>query len=255
MKKILVFTLLGCIAFMPVAYASGSEHDTVPPHQDWPFDGYRGTFDKGALQRGFQVYKQVCSACHSMKRIAFRNLAALGYNEEEIKALASEYTVIDGPNDEGEMFERPARPSDHFPSPYPNEQAARYVNNGALPPDLSLIVKAREYGADYVYGILTGYEEPPHDVKLLAGQHWNKYMPGHKIAMPLPLSDDMVSYGDGTPTTLEQYAKDVAQFLTWAAEPEMEDRKRIGVKVLLYLFAFAGIMYAVKKKIWSNVKH
>lgn len=252
MKKILLFTLLGLVAVSP-AYAAGDA--PVPPHQDWSFNGYNGTFDKGSLQRGYQVYKQVCSACHGMKRISFRNLAALGYSEEEVKALAAEYTVVDGPNDEGEMFERAARPSDAFPSPYENDETARYANNGALPPDLSLIVKARPHGADYIYGLLTGYEEHHGEEEMPAGQYWNKYMAGHKIAMAPPLSDDMVPYEDGTATTAEQYSKDVTNFLAWAAEPELEQRKRIGVKVILYLLIFAGIMLAVKRKIWSSIKH
>ncbi|NQZ14664.1 MAG: cytochrome c1 [Alphaproteobacteria bacterium] len=250
MKKILLFTLLGLVAVTP-AYAAGDA--PVPPHQDWSFNGYNGTFDKGSLQRGYQVYKQVCSACHGMKRISFRNLAALGYSEEEVKALAAEYTVMDGPNDEGEMFERPARPSDAFPSPYPNDETARYANNGALPPDLSLIVKARPHGADYIYGLLTGYEEHHGEEELPAGQYWNKYMAGHKIAMAPPLSDDMVPYEDETVTTTEQYSKDVTSFLAWAAEPELEERKRIGVKVILFLIAFAGVMLAVKRKIWASM--
>ena len=252
MKKIILFTLLGFIVAAPV-YAAGDA--PTPPHQDWSFNGPFGTYDRGALQRGFQVYKQVCSACHGMRLKSYRNLSALGYNEDEVKAIAAEYTVMDGPDDEGEMFERPARPSDRFVSPYPNEETARYANNGALPPDMSLITKSRKYGADYIYALLTGYEELPEGETLGQGQYWNKYMAGHKIAMAAPLADDMVPYEDETPTTMEQYAKDVSHFLTWAAEPEMEDRKRMGLKVLFFLLAFTGVMYAVKKKIWADVKH
>lgn len=254
MKKNILFIVCAFIFAAQYSQVSASESVT-PPKQDWSFSGPFGTYDRAALQRGFQVYKQVCSACHSMRLKSYRNLEALGYSEDEVKAIASEYTVMDGPNDEGEMFERPARPSDRFVSPYPNDETARYANNGALPPDMSLLVKAREGGADYIYGILTGYGEPEHGVELQAGQHWNKYMRGHKIAMPPPLSDDSVPYEDGMVTTVSQYAKDVAQFLTWAAEPEMEQRKRMGIKVILFLMVFAGVMYSVKKKIWKNVKH
>lgn len=261
MKKLILMTsVVAACAFAGTQGAQAAGDAPKPPAQDWSFNGPFGTYDRGALQRGFQVYKQVCSACHGMRLKSYRNLADLGYNEEEIKAIAAEYTVMDGPDGEGEMFERPARPSDRFVSPYPNDETARYANNGALPPDMSLISKARKGGADYIYGILTGYDEEyhgdeDHPLELGAGQHYNKYMAGNKIAMANPLSDEMVPYEDGTPMTVEQYAKDVSQFLTWAAEPEMEDRKRMGVKVILFLMAFAGVMYAVKKKIWADVKH
>jgi len=253
MKKILTLTVASFLTFSPLVHAAESGHKLE--NQQWSFEGIFGTYDRGALQRGFQVYSQVCSACHSMKYLSYRNLEALGYTDDEVKAIASQYTIMDGPNDEGEMFERARKPSDRFKSPYDNDKASRYANGGALPPDLSLITKAREGGADYVYGILTGYEEPPEGVDLAAGQHWNKVMAGNKIAMAAPLSDDIVSYEDGSPTTVDQYARDVAQFLTWAAEPEMEIRKRTGIKVILFLLAFAGIMYSVKKKIWADVKH
>jgi ubiquinol-cytochrome c reductase cytochrome c1 subunit len=249
--------MLGGVFGAPIANAAGDT--ATPPAQDWSFNGPFGTYDRGALQRGFQVYKQVCSACHGMRLKSYRNLTDLGYSDDEVKAIAAEYTVMDGPDGEGEMFERVARPSDRFVEPYANAETARYANNGALPPDMSLLTKARAGGADYVYGVLMGYEQEHHDekhpIELGAGQHYNKYMPGNKIAMAAPLSDDMVAYEDGSPTTAEQYSKDVSQFLTWAAEPEMEERKRMGIKVLLFLMAFAGVMYSVKKKIWANVKH
>lgn len=245
--------LLSVLVVMPIAAANAAGDAVHAEEQDWHFSGPFGTYDRAALQRGLKVYRNVCAACHSMKRVAFRNLEALGYDEGQIKAIAAEYTVIDGPDDEGEMFERPARPSDRFPSPYANDNAAKYANNGALPPDLSLIAKARHGGADYIYGILTGYEEPPEGKTLLEGQHWNKIMPGHVIAMAEPLSDDIVAYEDETPQTKSQYAKDVAEFLTWAAEPEMEDRKRTGIKVIIFLIVFAGLMYGIKKKIWADV--
>jgi ubiquinol-cytochrome c reductase cytochrome c1 subunit len=253
MNKIITLTLVSFLAFAPVAQASDSAHSIDA--QEWGFDGPLGTFDRGALQRGFQVYTQVCAACHSMKHLSYRNLSALGYNDAEIKAIAAQYSTMDGPDDEGEMFERPMKPSDKFKNPYDNDNQGRYANNGALPPDLSLITKARVGGADYVYGLLTGYEEPPESEVLASGQHWNNIMPGNKIAMAPPLSDDVVGYEDGSVTTKEQYARDVSTFLTWAAEPEMEERKRTGLKVILFLLAFTGIMYAVKKKIWAGVKH
>jgi len=221
---------------------------------DWSFEGPFGTYDRAAMQRGFQVYKQVCAACHGMDLVAYRNLADLGYSEAQIKAIAAEYSVTDGPNDEGEMFQRPAKPSDHFVNPYPNEAAAKYTNNGALPPDLSLITKARKDGSDYVYNLLTRYAEAPEGKELLPGQYYNEVMPGNVIAMAPPLSDGMVSYADGTEETVSQYSRDVTHFLTWAAEPMLEDRKQIGIQVLLFLAVFAGIMYAVKKKIWADVK-
>lgn len=254
MKKILTLTCLSFLFLSPVQVQAAGEAAELEK-QDWSFNGPFGTFDRGALQRGFQVYKQVCSACHGMDYLSYRNLTALGYSEAEVKAIAREYTIMDGPDEEGEMFERARKPSDRFKNPYENEQQARYVNNGALPPDMSLIAKARPGGADYLYGILTGYEEAPEGVEMGQGQYWNKVMSGHKIAMAPPLSDDIVAYEDGAETTKEQYAKDVATFLMWAAEPKMEVRKQTGIKVILFLLVFAGIMYAVKKKIWSDVKH
>ena len=235
------------------AAAAGAHHAPALPKQDWAFDGAFGSYDRASLQRGFQVYKQVCAACHGMKRVAYRNLSALGYSEDQIKSVAAEYTMTDGPNDEGDMFDRPGRPSDHFKNPYANDNQAKATNNGALPPDLSLIVKARVGGPDYVYAILTGYEEAPAGTELAAGQHWNKYMAGNKIAMPAPLIEGAVAYEDGSPTTVEQYSHDVVQFLAWAGEPELEVRKQTGIKVILFLIVFAGLMYGVKRKIWSRV--
>ncbi len=254
MKLAAVLLSVACIAISAPALAAGGGETHKLPDTKWSFDGPFGTYDKAALQRGFLVYKQVCSACHGMKENSYRNLTDLGYSEAQVKTIAAEYTVTDGPNDEGEMFERPARPSDKFKLPYPNDKAAAYANNGAIPPDLSLITKARHGGADYIYALLTGYAPAPTGFVLGNGQHYNKYKDGNIIAMANPLSDGLVSYEDGTPQTADQYAKDVAHFLTWAAEPEMEHRKRMGVKVILFLMAFAGIMYAVKKKIWESVK-
>lgn len=253
MKNILlsVLAIFVCLPFSAMASSGSSE---PLPHQHWHFSGPFGQFDKAAMQRGLKIYREVCSACHSLNRVYYRNLEDLGYTEEQVKAIAAEYTVTDGPNDEGDMFERPAKPSDHFVSPYPNEKAAKYANNGALPPDLSLITKARKHGPDYVYALLTGYKDAPHGHELLEGQYWNAYMPGNVIAMAPPLSDDAVQYEDETPQTLEQYAHDVVNFLTWAADPYMEERKRTGLKTLIFLLIFAGVMYGVKKKIWKDVK-
>lgn len=232
-------------------HAAAGEHTLA--HQEWPFDGIFGMYDRASLQRGFQIYREVCSACHSMSRVSYRNLSDLGYSEAEIKAIAADAQITDGPNDEGEMFERPGKPSDHLKSPYPNIQAAKFANGGAYPPDMSLLVKSREGGADYVYGILTGYSEPPAGKELLDGQHWNNVMHGNIIAMAPPLTPDRVAYGDGTKQTVEQYAYDVSQFLAWASEPHMEDRKRIGTKVFLFFLVLTGVLYGVKRKVWANV--
>lgn len=240
--------------FMLAGAPPAQSAESVPPPQvNWSFEGVTGTFDRAALQRGFKVYREVCAACHAMKHLAFRNLEGIGYSEGQIKTIAAEYTYAGGPDEDGEMFERPGLPSDHFKSPFANDNAAKAANGGALPPDLSLIVKARHDGANYVHGLLTGYEEPPADAVLQPGQNWNKYMPGHVIAMAPPLSEGMVAYEDGSPQTVEQYATDVTTFLAWASEPSLEDRKRTGIKVLIFLIAFAGVMYAIKRRIWAGV--
>lgn len=221
--------------------------------QNWSFGGIFGTFDRAQLQRGFTVYRNVCSACHGMNLIAYRNLAEIGFSEDEVKAIAAEYEVTDGPNDEGEMFQRPARPSDRFRKPFANENAARAANNGAAPPDLSLMIKAREDGANYVYALLTGYGEPPADMKMADGMIYNKHFPGGQIAMAPPISEGVVEYADGTQATVEQISRDVVAFMAWAAEPEMEARKRLGVKVILFLLVLTGMLYAVKRKVWADV--
>ncbi len=227
-----------------------------PEAQDWSFTGIFGTFDRPALQRGLQVYREVCAACHSIKYVAFRTLDALGYSQDEIKAIAAEYEVPAEPNEEGEIEMRPAKPFDLFPPPFPNEQAARAANNGALPPDLSLITKARKGGPDYVYSLLVGYEEePPEGVELMDGMYYNKYFPGHQIAMPPPLSPDAVEYADGTEATVEQMAHDVVSFLAWTGSPEMETRKRLGIKVILFLIVLTAMLYAVKRKVWAKIEH
>jgi len=251
MKKI--FPTLAFAAMIAVSASAIAADAPTPPHQKWPHQGMTGTYDRAALQRGFQVYKEVCAACHSMKYLSYRDLAGLGYNPDEIKAIAAEYTVTDGPNDDGEMFERPARPSDRFKSPFANDKAARAANGGALPPDMSLLVKARHHGEDYIHALLTGYEAAPEGTELMAGMYWNKYFAGHQIAMAPPLTEGQVSYSDGTTASVEQMSKDVTQFLAWASEPHMEARKKMGIKVVFFMFAFAAIMYAAKRKVWKDV--
>jgi ubiquinol-cytochrome c reductase cytochrome c1 subunit len=238
----------------PAARAAGAA--PTPPAQDWSFGGLFGTFDRASAQRGFLVYKQVCAACHGLRQLAYRNLEGIGLSEAEIRAVAAEVQVMDGPNDEGEMFERPGRPSDRFKSPFANEKAARAANGGAYPVDLSLIVKARANGADYLHALLTGYrEQPPAGVEPMEGMHYNAYFPGHWIAMARPLHDDQVEYADGTPATTEQMARDVTTFLAWAAEPELEERRAMGVRVILFLIVLAGLTYGVKRRIWADLKH
>jgi ubiquinol-cytochrome c reductase cytochrome c1 subunit len=218
----------------------------------WPHEGIFGTFDRAAAQRGLQVYREVCSACHGLTYVAFRNLVELGFSEDQVDALAAEYTVTDGPDDTGEMFERPARPADPIPPPYPNDQAARAANAGALPPELSLITKARAEGSDYVYSLLVGYEEPPPDVEAPEGMYYNAFFPGHWIAMPPPLQEGLVAYADGTEATIPQMAADVTTFLTWAGEPTLEQRKQTGLKVMLFLIVFTGLCYATMRKVWAD---
>ncbi|NBO18754.1 MAG: cytochrome c1 [Proteobacteria bacterium] len=234
------------------ALASGDQKH--PKQRHWPFDGMFGRVDKTSAQRGFQVYKEVCSACHGLSRVSFRNLEQLGFSEAEVKALAATYEIKDGPNDEGEMFTRPGLPSDSFVPPFANENAARASNNAAYPPDLSLIIKARADGANYVYSLLTGYEPAPAGFELGEGQHYNPYMPGGRLAMPQPLnSEGQVSYSDGTAATVEQMTVDVVNFLQWAAEPEMESRKQMGIKTLIYLAIFTVFMYLAKRNLWKKI--
>ncbi|MCH1426817.1 MAG: cytochrome c1, partial [Candidatus Puniceispirillaceae bacterium] len=227
------------------ALAAGG--DVALTKRDWSFNGPFGTFDKAAMQRGFQVYREVCAGCHSMQYIAFRNFADLGYNEAEIKAIAAEYDVEDGPNDEGEMFTRPGIPADRMPSPYPNDNAARAGNGGALPPDLSLIAKARANGPDYLYSLLIGYKEAPASMNVPDGMYYNDAYPGNLIAMPQPLYGDDVTYADGADASIEGSAADLTQFLMWAAEPKMEARKRIGVAVVFFLSIFVVLSVMAKR--------
>lgn len=221
----------------------------------WSFSGPFGTFDRAAAQRGFQVYKEVCASCHSMRLLSYRNLSGIGLNQEQIAQIAASYTVSGGLDDSGQPVDRPGLPSDRFHSPFPNDKAARAANGGALPPDQSLIVKAREDGSDYIYSLLQGYKEPPEGVKIPDGQYYNIYFPGHLLAMPQPLRDDQVTYADGTKATVQQMSYDVTTFLTWAANPEMENRKQMGVKIVLFLTLMTGLTYAVKRKVWSKLHH
>lgn len=275
-KRLAVFALAA--ASMPlVAYAAGEA--PAIERQPWSFAGFFGRFDQNQIQRGFQVYKDACAQCHGVSRLAFRNLAQPGgpaFNEDGVKGLAASYQVQDGPNDEGQMFKRPGRLSDRIPPPYANEQEARAVHNGAYPPDLSLITKARgieyhgslfahplhllkdmasgyqEAGADYVHAILTGYGDAPAGFKMADGMQYNKAFPGHQIAMPPPLSDGAVKYQDGTPNTVDQMARDVVAFLHWAGDPKQDERKRMGLLVILYLLITAVLLYFAKKRIWAS---
>ena len=233
--------------------AVGAGGDVTLKTRDWSFSGPFGTFDKAAMQRGFQVYNEVCAGCHSMKLIAFRNFADLGYNEAEIKALAAQYEVQDGPNDDGEMFMRPAIPADRMPAPYANDNAARAGNNGALPPDLSLIAKARPNGPDYLYSLLSSYDDAPNGEEVPDGMYYNAAYPGHLIAMPQPLYGDDVEYSDGAATSIDAVSADLTQFLMWAAEPKMEVRKRIGVAAVFFLSIFVIFSYLAKRRIWADV--
>ena len=227
-----------------------------PIKVDWSFKGLTGTFDRASLQRGFQVYKEVCASCHSMQYLSYRNLGEPGgpeFSELEVKAIAASFEIEDGPNDQGEMFTRPGRPSDKFKNPYPNVQAATAANGGAYPPDMSVLVKARKGGANYIYSVLVGYEDPPPGIILDDGVYYNKYMIGNKIKMPNNLSDGLVEYSDGTQSTVDQMARDVTTFLAWAAEPELEERHRTGVKVIIYLILLTVLVYLSMKKIWSRI--
>jgi len=227
-----------------------------PPHApsvNWSFNGLFGTFDRGALQRGSQVYSEVCASCHSLSLLSYRNLRAIGFSEDQVKKIAAEVEIEDGPNDEGEMFERAGRPGDRFKAPFANSQAARASNGGALPPDLSLMTKARKNGANYLHALLTGFTDPPADKEIAEGMSYNVYYPGGQIAMAPPLSEDVVEYADKTKATVPQMAHDVTTFLAWAAEPELEERKRMGVKVVLFLIVLTGLFYAIKRRVWADL--
>jgi ubiquinol-cytochrome c reductase cytochrome c1 subunit len=228
----------------------------APPSQDWSFNGPFGRYDQAALRRGLQVYVEGCSVCHSLQHVAYRNLSALGvgFGPEDIRAFAAEFEVRDGPNENGEMFMRPARPSDHFAPPFVNKAEARRANKGMYPPDLSLMAKARKGGPDYLYALLVGYAEPPGGSMPIPGMYYNPYVSGHFTGMKAPLLDNLVDYDDGTAATVEQMAKDVTQFLAWAADPHMEERKRLGVKVVIFLALLTIMFIALKLEVWAHLK-
>ena len=264
-------------------HAAGAEAEHATPHyplkkpkeQEWSFAGPFGKYDKGQLQRGLKVYTEVCSACHSMSLVSFRTLEDLGYSEAQVKTFAANYEVQDGPNADGEMFTRTAVASDYFPSPYPNHEAAAASNNGAAPPDFSLIATARgitrgfpqfvfdiftQYqtgGPDYIYSLLTGYdEEKPEHIEVAEGTHYNPYFANASaLAMAKPIADDQVTYDDGAPQTVDQYAHDVSAFLMWAAEPHLEERKRTGFMVMVFLVIFTGLIYLTKKSVYASKEH
>ncbi|MET0157406.1 MAG: cytochrome c1 [Methyloceanibacter sp.] len=261
MKPISV-SLAAALAFsiaLPVAAfaeEANSNHAPEIAHQSWSFAPPFGTYDNAQLQRGFQVYKEICSSCHSMRLLSYRNLGEPGgpqFSPKAVEILASQVQVTDGPNDKGEMFQRPARPSDPFRSPFANDQLARIANNGALPPDLSVMAKARPGGPDYIYALLTGYHAAPPGFQVAQGMHYNAAFPGHQIAMPPPLSDNVVSYTDGTKPTLDNYARDVSAYLMWAAEPKLEERHKLGARVMIFLLVFVVIMYLAKRAVWARL--
>ena len=269
-----LFFVAGLLAALTLP-ASAQEPDTTPPPRlKWSFAGPFGKYDQAQLQRGFKIYREVCSSCHSLDMISFRNLAETGgpgYTLAQATALAAEYKIKDGPNDQGEMFERAGRLADRFPAPFANDQAARVANGGSLPPDLSVIAKARTYergfpwfvldaitqyqeqGPDYIAALLNGYDEKPKDMKMPEGMQYNVFFPGHAIGMPPPLQAGQVTFDYDSPPTLEQYSKDVAAFLMWAAEPHLTARKRLGFQVMIFLLVLTGLFYFTKKKVWSAV--
>lgn len=271
----LIMLISPCLAS---AGESASEHEERPRQFDWSFAGVLGRYDKAQLRRGFKVYREVCSSCHSIRLLAFRNLAESGGPElpqVEVEKLAASYKIKDGPNSTGDYFERPGRPSDSFPAPFANEQAARAALGGSYPPDMSVLAKARGYsrgfptflldalpgfsyqegGVDYIASLVQGYRDAPAGFTLGDGQFYNAYMPGRRIGMIPPLTDGAVKYDDGAPEKVEQYAKDVAAFLMWSAEPHLNDRKSVGLAVVLFLIVLAALLYFVKRSIWAAVDH
>ena len=252
-KVILIIFFSSCFLFQKVYSAEKQKLLEV----DWSFKGYFGKFDRATLQRGYQVYNEVCASCHSMKYLSYRNLAEKGgpeFSKEEAKAIAANFEVTDGPNDDGEMFTRPAKLSDKFVNPYQNDKEAAASNGGAYPPDMSVLVKARKGGADYIYSVLMGYEDPPSGVILDDGVYYNKYMPGNKIKMSQPLMAGAVEYIDGTDASEEQMSKDVVAFLAWAAEPHLEARHKMGFRAIIYLLIITALVYFSMKKLWSRIE-
>ena len=272
-RILFAFALATSLSAAAVQTASAED---APPPQKWSFAGPFGIYNQAQLQRGFQIYKEVCSTCHSIKLLAFRNLADPGgpdFTEAQAKTIAESFQVTAGPNDQGQMFQRPGTLADRFPPPFPNDQAARAALGGKLPPDMSVLAKARaheggfpqfvidaftmyqEGGPDYIHGIITGYTDPPAGETLPPGGQYNRYFPGGAIGMPKPLSDGQVKYTDGTPETVDQYGRDIAAFLMWAAEPTLNARKQIGFQVLIFLIVLSGLLYFSKKKFWRDIAH
>ena len=253
-------TKLICFIILFVAFLGHSvfaEETKKLLSTEWSFKGYFGKFDRSSLQRGYQVYTEVCASCHSMKYLSYRNLSEEGgpeFSEEQAKAIASNFEVTDGPNDDGEMFTRPAKLSDKFVNPYKNDKEAMASNGGAYPPDMSVLVKARSDGANYIYSLLLGYEDPPSETILDDGVYYNKYMYENSIKMPKPLSDGLLEYNDGTEATEKQMAKDLVTFLSWAAEPHLEARHKIGFKTIIYLIIISILAYFSMKKLWSRIE-
>ena len=280
LTKLAFAALAGACLAMPLSPATAAGDRVNPPRSSWSFAGPFGTFDQAQLQRGFKVYREVCSSCHSINLLKFRNLSQAGgpgFTPAQVANLAAEYKIKDGPNDQGEMFERAGRAADAFPSPHANELAARSANGGAYPPDFSVLAKARTYergfpmfivdiftqyqenGPDYITALLKGYDEAPKGMTLLPGQNYNTYMPGHIIAMAKPINDGQVDYPKGAdgkasaPETVDQYAKDVTAFMMWSAEPHLNARKQLGLQVMLFLLVLGGLLYFTKKKIWARL--
>jgi cytochrome c1 len=281
-RKLLTVVLAGAAMAAVSPVLAAEEHPPEIARQDWTFGGMTGHYDKEQLRRGYQVYKDVCAACHGLRLLHYRNLSEPGGPEfavGNVEQMAAEAQVTDGPNDDGEMFTRPGKPADRFVSPYPNAKAAAAANGGASPPDLSVMAKARtieragpwyleplnwisdvatnyqEQGPDYIHALLTSYAEAPSGMTMAQGMYYNAAFPGHQIAMPAPLSDGQVTYPDGVPATLDNYSRDVSAFMMWTAEPKLEERKRMGLKVLIYLSILAGLLYLSKRALWRNVEH
>ena len=251
LNRIILIIFISTVSFLVYAEETNTDYAKT----NWSFKGIFGTFDRASLQRGYQVYQEVCSGCHSVQHLSYRNLSEKGgpeFSIEEAKAIASQFEVEDGPNSDGEMFNRPGRLSDKFAKPYPNIQASTAANGGAYPPDMSVLAKARAGGADYIYSLLLGYEEAPSGFELDDGVYYNKYMPGNKIKMSAPLSDGLVEYSDGTQSTTTQMAKDITTFLVWAAEPHLESQHRMGFKAIIYLIILLTLVYMSKQKVWSR---
>jgi len=252
LNRIILIIFISTVSFLVYAEETNTDYAKT----NWSFKGIFGTFDRASLQRGYQVYQEVCSGCHSVQHLSYRNLSEKGgpeFSIEEAKAIASQFEVEDGPNSDGEMFNRPGRLSDKFVKPYPNVQASTAANGGAYPPDMSVLAKARAGGADYIYSLLLGYEEAPSGFELDDGVYYNKYMPGNKIKMSAPLSDGLVEYSDGTQSTTTQMAKDITTFLVWAAEPHLESQHRMGFKAIIYLIILLTLVYMSKQKVWSRL--